>query len=567
MLQYNYKSIDIPYELQNSLLEYQEGVFIDGMLKGAGPEHHKKISDLIKETIHVHGVLFEDDLFTHGLFTNSETGVKENILYFVIPFVRRVYGEFFINPPTLFSKEKFSKRMELFQSHFDLEELLLFFRDKVQKTIGILDSFDYIDKPLTLLRIISDDYVSMKVNLVKKSTNHKADLRKIKINRINGNPQKISTEMQILSPKKLDMDNTKLEFYSSLEKSIFERKYTDQMVSILSSVEERITPHIAFFNLKNLDSSPGCVYQTNVNLDNINPKIDSYYSYLKLSFFENKSAAIKAEWIYFEILRNITDIISNNKEKFKTIYTGSDTKLDIIHKFKLTDGFDIRKFSNDLVNEISKKVNFDFSVFSNLSDSENSEIAFNLISLSSSKNYFNFFAAGVQGCQGSAYQKPHKKYDGFGDIHVLDSIDDYKMLQKSINYLIYIFGPLNNIHDDKMSRYLSECNKFIGNLVKAMESNNSEFLSDLLFESREVLNHDNNLLIVVNYAENPSDDTLEKIGFIPHDITFGLSLIKDHDTIKDLKIPYYGYVMYKRYLSDKLVQYNSGIQGDNINRK
>lgn len=333
-----------------------------------------------------------------------------------------------------------------------------------------------------------------------------------------------------------------LEFYQDLESKVYKRNYTDQVIDVISKEEKNINPHIAFLNSRN----SGISSYTNVTINNIDPYVDSYYTYLSSSFFKNQNIGIKAEWIYFEMVRKIVSIVVDNKEKFNDIYNGRDIKMNLLHTFSLNEGFDINKFSECLVEQTTKNTNFDLSILSNISESENSKTAFNLISLFSCKNYYEFFAVGTQGCQGMPKNKT-LEYKGFKNIYILDTINEYRVLYSNIMYLTKVLGSI----DTSVSEYLNKCEIFTEKLIDAIECGpESGFLRDLLFESRDILNYKNNLLIVVNYSENVDDLPLEEVKFIPHDITFGLSLVKDHDSIKDLKIPYYGYVMYERYLKD-----------------
>ncbi len=346
------------------------------------------------------------------------------------------------------------------------------------------------------------------------------------------------------------MDN--LRFYQNLENSVYKRNYSDQMINILSNIEKNINPHVAFLNL-NLENE----YYTNVTLDNIDPYVDSYYTYLSSSFFGNKKIGIKSEWIYFEMLRRITSIIDENKEKFSNLYNGRNDKINLIHKFDLNTGFKMDKFTSYLLEQIIRTSNFDISVFSNISKSIDSKIAFNLISLFSGKNYYEYFLEGAQGCQGPPQSKA-PDYKGFEGIYILDTIDDYEKMHSNILYLIDVLGKI----DKSILKYLEECRSFTENLIDNIKLGNfsqSEFLNNLLFESRDILNHGNNLLITINYGKNINNIPSEEVEFIPYDITFGLSLVKDHNYIEDLKVPHYGYVMYQRYLNKKQKFYKNNL--------
>ncbi len=194
----------------NSLLEYDnKGIHI-AFLLNVPEEHHKKVRDLIHDTIHTHGHLFIDEFYS--VLREDD----ENIISLIIPFVKRVYSNFFIKPPSIFDPintvdlslgpknspilinnydrmrsvfgsvgSSTDRRLHLFQAHFDLKDLLVYFKDKIENNINILDDFNYLDKYTSILTLMVDDYVGMKLKLVQDSLDHKGDLRDLKINKIN----------------------------------------------------------------------------------------------------------------------------------------------------------------------------------------------------------------------------------------------------------------------------------------------------------------------------------------------------------------------------------------------
>lgn len=321
----------------------------------------------------------------------------------------------------------------------------------------------------------------------------------------------------------------------------------DYIIS-LSSREDTCDPQVAFFNSKNLKLDPKLKYNrycTNIKSEDIDLRVNSYFDYLKLCFFENQNVGIKAEWIYFEMLRKISNIIVDNPDEFRDIYNGrSDYKIQLLHIFDLESGFSMEAMASDLSSQMMSNVRFN-DIITNLSSSIESKTSFNLMSMFSGKNYYEYFAFGFQGSQGPPIPPP-KKYDGFKSIIILDDIKMYQKLKDNINYLIEFFAKNNN----EMMRYLQICKSFIEKLSESInhprKNSSKSFLWNILVESESILNIKNNLLVTLNYAEDDGSHNPYSHEFSPHDISFGICMVKNHLDM-DLKVPEYGWVMWQRY--------------------
>lgn len=164
--------------LKLSLLEFDKDDYYEILSKSINKENDRnRFKSMCKEAIKYHK-LFNDEFFIKELPKNNPNDYgPENILSFVLPFIRRIYSEFFINPPTLFKED----RLELFKSSLNIEEVVIFFIDKIKNNINILRNFKNIDIYPTLIGIICDDYVSMKISEVQSNTNIKSTLRDLKI--------------------------------------------------------------------------------------------------------------------------------------------------------------------------------------------------------------------------------------------------------------------------------------------------------------------------------------------------------------------------------------------------
>jgi hypothetical protein len=108
----------------------------------------------------------------------------------ILPAVRRVFGKVFVDPPKIFvvdpmiAKVKGYKedgRLELFRLHYDIDDFLNYLVTHLVPSKEILKSFEYIDRSITTLEILVDNYIAMLVKKVLDSTDIKKDIRDLKI--------------------------------------------------------------------------------------------------------------------------------------------------------------------------------------------------------------------------------------------------------------------------------------------------------------------------------------------------------------------------------------------------
>ena len=168
-------------ELKESLKDFGNSGYISLMVSSMDEENSGKFTLIIKDVIDNYHDNFQDDIYTKKLPADRlYEDYHDNIISFLIPFLRRVYSKFFIDPPSLIK----DKRLELFQLKFNIREIVFFFREKIIKNLNILDDFENIDRYPAILSIICDDYVSMKVSEIQNIYDIKSNLRDLKIEKI-----------------------------------------------------------------------------------------------------------------------------------------------------------------------------------------------------------------------------------------------------------------------------------------------------------------------------------------------------------------------------------------------
>lgn len=102
----------------------------------------------------------------------------DNLHDFILPTIRRIWSDFFINPPTLLK----DKKLELFKLSFDIDDVLVYLVDKLNqaKQTKPLQIFDSIDKSSETCRLISDNYIATIFQRVYNEKDIDAELIRLK---------------------------------------------------------------------------------------------------------------------------------------------------------------------------------------------------------------------------------------------------------------------------------------------------------------------------------------------------------------------------------------------------
>jgi len=132
-------------------------------------------------------------LFNKIEFQGSFYYGEDDTLDLVLPAVRRAFGKVFISPPKIFVVDpqissvkgyKEDGRLELFRMHYDIDEFLDYLVTHLLSSKDLLNQFEYVDKSITTLEIIVDNYIAGLVKKVLDSDDIKRDIRDLKIQKM-----------------------------------------------------------------------------------------------------------------------------------------------------------------------------------------------------------------------------------------------------------------------------------------------------------------------------------------------------------------------------------------------
>lgn len=145
------------------------------------PDDLEHLMDLFKDTTTIYSSIFNIEPFISKQYISDENPDGVNVLEYILPTVRKVYSKFFINPPSLLNED----RLVLYKLQFNLQEFLIYLKDKFIKNLNCLDDFEYLDRISEILTLIVDEYVASKISYITsiKMSNIKEEIRDIKLSK------------------------------------------------------------------------------------------------------------------------------------------------------------------------------------------------------------------------------------------------------------------------------------------------------------------------------------------------------------------------------------------------
>lgn len=127
--------------------------------------------------------LFKDPIFSDSLYED-----EDSVSDLILPSFRRAWGRIYINIPDIFNPGKnhkdVTKKLELYQNYFDIDEFLDYLVEIFKNTKGCLSEFKFLDRTSEHLTLIVDNYISDLIYRVNNSEDIKEDLRNLKLKKI-----------------------------------------------------------------------------------------------------------------------------------------------------------------------------------------------------------------------------------------------------------------------------------------------------------------------------------------------------------------------------------------------
>jgi hypothetical protein len=130
-----------------------------------------------------------------------------NLQELILPAITRVWNQIYLQPPwrgrkfgSIFkpqyidgglisknlnrSNSNRSRKLELYQLSFNIEDFLNYLKEMLENNKNCLDGFEFLDKPSELVELICDNYIAKLVDFVNNSENLTEDIRNEKLKNI-----------------------------------------------------------------------------------------------------------------------------------------------------------------------------------------------------------------------------------------------------------------------------------------------------------------------------------------------------------------------------------------------
>ena len=105
---------------------------------------------------------------------------EDNMLDLILPAITRLYGKYFITPPTMLKLEK----LELYQLSFDIDHFIDYFVDIIPKVKNSLSYMEYLDRGAETLSLVVDNYIAGQFKYAYDCKDIIEEIREVKLKKL-----------------------------------------------------------------------------------------------------------------------------------------------------------------------------------------------------------------------------------------------------------------------------------------------------------------------------------------------------------------------------------------------
>lgn len=142
---------------------------LESMLKSHSSDFRDTISYVLDSKL---------DLFKEfdGPFYEGE----DNMLDLILPAITRLYGKYFVTPPTILKSDK----LELYQLSFDIDHFIDYFVDIIPKVKNSLVHMEYLDRTAETLSLVVDNYIAGQFKYAYNCEDILQEIREVKLKKL-----------------------------------------------------------------------------------------------------------------------------------------------------------------------------------------------------------------------------------------------------------------------------------------------------------------------------------------------------------------------------------------------
>jgi hypothetical protein len=152
------------------------------------PMLKEELLDTLESMLKLHSSDFRDiiiyvldnklDLFKEfeGPFYEGE----DDMLDLILPAITRLYGKYFVTPPTILKSDK----LELYQLSFDIDHFIDYFVDIIPKVKNSLSYMENLDRTAETLSLVVDNYVAGQFKYAYDCKDIIEEIREVKLKKL-----------------------------------------------------------------------------------------------------------------------------------------------------------------------------------------------------------------------------------------------------------------------------------------------------------------------------------------------------------------------------------------------
>jgi hypothetical protein len=105
---------------------------------------------------------------------------EDDMLDLILPAITRLYGKYFVTPPTILKSDK----LELYQLSFDIDHFIDYFVDIIPKVKNSLSYMENLDRTAETLSLVVDNYVAGQFKYAYDCKDIIEEIREVKLKKL-----------------------------------------------------------------------------------------------------------------------------------------------------------------------------------------------------------------------------------------------------------------------------------------------------------------------------------------------------------------------------------------------
>ncbi len=108
----------------------------------------------------------------------------DNILDLILPAVARLYGKYFVTPPTILLEPRNTDKLKLYKLSFDIDNFIDYFVDIIPKVKNSLIYMENLDRTSETISLIVDNYIASQFKYAYDCKDILLEIREVKLKKL-----------------------------------------------------------------------------------------------------------------------------------------------------------------------------------------------------------------------------------------------------------------------------------------------------------------------------------------------------------------------------------------------